>query len=231
MSPVREAAAAQLDSSSMGAANSRALQPEDASRLERKCRSISAALSRCRAANGDSHAVACANLSNSLLACQASVLCRDAADAHQRCYTSLMNTGCAGCRRCAPFCAALLLPCYLPRPCSCPRPCCLLTPNTRCRPALPRAGHTRVDATVHQLLRRCGGALHATSCRAPSGGCGCTDCCGHCLRARISCARCDVYRPLHAVLCVMDQPTQPSLPMPLAGTAHWCALAACDCNV
>jgi Holliday junction resolvase RusA-like endonuclease len=61
-------------------------------RLARKCKSLSQAYTRCHKANpGDARA--CSNLETSLVMCYAADLCKEASEAHQRCYMSIMNTG------------------------------------------------------------------------------------------------------------------------------------------
>jgi hypothetical protein len=65
---------------------------EELQRLQKKSRSISAALERCKKANADNPS-ACANLDTSLVASYAEDLCRPEHEEHKRCYFSLMNTG------------------------------------------------------------------------------------------------------------------------------------------
>jgi hypothetical protein len=68
------------------------LSVAESDRLARKCKSLATAYRKCHRAN-PSQPQACSNLETSLVTCFASDLCPEAAEAHQKCYMSLMNTG------------------------------------------------------------------------------------------------------------------------------------------
>lgn len=74
------------------------LSPHDRDRLARKCKSLSTAYSQCMKANTD-NSRSCSNLETSLVTCYAGDLAKEAADKHQRCYMSLMNSGGGGGKR------------------------------------------------------------------------------------------------------------------------------------
>jgi hypothetical protein len=71
---------------------SQAVSPEELQRLQKKSRTIAAALERCRKANADTPS-ACNNLDTSLVTSYAEDLCRPEYEEHKRCFFSLMNTG------------------------------------------------------------------------------------------------------------------------------------------
>jgi hypothetical protein len=77
----------------MGAGGSKPqVSPEEYDRIQRKCKPLLVAYQRCQKANpGDPKA--CSNLDTSLVTCYAKQLVTDAAQEHERCFMSLMNTG------------------------------------------------------------------------------------------------------------------------------------------
>lgn len=87
--------------------SSSTLSTADAHHLGRKCKTLATAYSKCHKANPNDPK-ACNNLQTSLVMCYAADLCKQASDAHQKCYMSVINTGYyQGRRTCEPEVNAL----------------------------------------------------------------------------------------------------------------------------
>eukprot|EP00882_Tetradesmus_deserticola_P018792 GHRQ01020180.1.p1 GENE.GHRQ01020180.1~~GHRQ01020180.1.p1 ORF type:complete len:132 (+),score=5.21 GHRQ01020180.1:390-785(+) len=72
--------------------NSSKLSTADERHLARKCNTVATAYSKCHKANPNEPR-ACNNLQTSLVMCYAADLCKEASEAHQKCYMSVINTG------------------------------------------------------------------------------------------------------------------------------------------
>ncbi len=75
-----------------GKGSAPSVSPQELERIQKKSKSVAAALERCRKANIDNPS-ACNNLDTSLVMSYAEELCKPEAEEHKRCYFSVINTG------------------------------------------------------------------------------------------------------------------------------------------